>query len=179
MAWWTKPKRKTGGKSTKKRRPVSRQKALVRNMDQMASMYVRIRDNWTCVSCGKRQIPTKCKNPTGILKYVFNGHYPVNKVLTCSHYWGRSNKGLRWDLRLLDSLCLVCHQLIENNKTRDVRGFNYEQYMRVKLGDDTYDMIDRFDDMKKSVKYSLFELEALHRDLFNQLRELAKDKELL
>lgn len=97
---------------------------LVKELDAMISALVLKRANYTCVRCGKHYSPNK------------NGKYIG---LTCSHYWDRQYKSVRFELDNLDALCwMPCHkQKWEHDKQGE-----YRDYMLRKLGNEGYDRLE-------------------------------------
>lgn len=65
--------------------------------DRLFSLYIRTRDKWTCRRCG-------------------TFHEPPTSALHCSHFWGRGNRGTRWEPDNCIALCYGCHQYFESNK---------------------------------------------------------------
>lgn len=68
-------------------------KIKITKLDALFSQYIRRRDNFTCQRCKKQYTP-----PTS--------------ALHCSHFWGRSNKKVRWDEENADAHCYGCHQYL-------------------------------------------------------------------
>ena len=66
-------------------------KTTIRQSDKLFSLWVRVRDNWTCQRCGKQYTP-----PT--------------KALHCSHFQGRRKENTRFEPLNADALCYGCHQ---------------------------------------------------------------------
>jgi hypothetical protein len=135
-----------------------RRSETIKTLDDMFSIIVRVKANWTCVKCGKYFQPE------------YDNHFkPRNRLLTNSHYFGRGNIMLRWDLRNCDALCLFCHMKVENNKTMIVEGFCYKDFMVVKLTEIGYDKLE--EENRNRRKVTLFELSVLKSQMVGQLRE--------
>lgn len=66
----------------------------IKKLDRLCSEYIRTRDNWTCVRCGKR---------------------PTKQGLHWSHIFGRRYKIIRWDERNGVSHCFACHRWYGEN----------------------------------------------------------------
>ena len=81
----------------KPRREKTERKKLEDKLDHEFRWAVRERDGWICQG---RTI--KCKGPG--LAYI-----PPTSALQCSHYHGRSERHVRWDLDNGDSQCGGCH----------------------------------------------------------------------
>ena len=66
-------------------------------LDIVFSLLVRERADWTCECCGKE--------------------FPERKGagLHCSHYWGRRNRGTRWNGVNCFAHCFGCHQKLGSN----------------------------------------------------------------
>lgn len=75
--------------------------------DEVFSLWVRVRDNYTCVFCGRSKA---------------NGY-----MIQCSHFWGRGNKTTRFDPLNADALCAQCHMAHEGNKQGYYRDFKVGQ----------------------------------------------------
>lgn len=106
-----------------------RRKVLIGRLDNVVSLYVRLKSDFRCVACGR----------SGNVRFDVRG-LPTCQTMTCSHFHSRRKMSVRWDLDNLDCLCLGCHMRVENEKHDDtiVTGgnvFNYNQYMLKKLGD--------------------------------------------
>ena len=84
----------------------------------MFSKYIRSRDNYTCQRCGK-------VHPGG------------GRGLHCSHYWGRGRENTRFDPEDCIALCYGCHRIWGGDERSD-----YTAFMRRKLGDTGYDLLD-------------------------------------
>jgi 5-methylcytosine-specific restriction endonuclease McrA len=67
--------------------------------DILFSEYVRHRDDWTCQRCGK-------KFTQGV----------DSRGLHCAHVWfGRANKTTRWEPINCVSLCIGCHNQVDQS----------------------------------------------------------------
>lgn len=95
-------------------------KIEIAKLDSMFSKIVKKRDRYRCMLCGQR----------------FTENFPEG--LECSHYWRRSNKTTRFDLRNADSLCCLCHHLHEGKK----KGF-YRDWKIKQLGQEGFDDLER------------------------------------
>jgi len=81
------------------------QRIKISPADREFSIYIRTRDKWKCRRCGKYQ----------------------EGGLQCSHFWGRGNKGTRFEPDNCDALCYGCHSLWESNKQGANRDFKLKQ----------------------------------------------------
>ena len=103
---------------------------LIKDIDDIFSLYIRYRDNWTCKRCGRV-------------------HSECDKNLHNSHFFSRDDMGTRWDLKNCDSACglvikiksgksqlVSCHGIWEKTKNSE-----YEQFKREQLGDETYERL--------------------------------------
>lgn len=82
--------------------------------DKVFSDYIRKRDG-KCMRCGRTE------------------------NLTCSHYWGRSNSGTRYDPDNCDTLCwMPCHMGWEKQKQGD-----YMQFKLAQLGELKYNELEK------------------------------------
>lgn len=66
-------------------------KKIIPVLDDVFQMYIRYRDNWTCISCG-------CKYPVGD---KLNFH--------AGHYIGRGSYATRWDEENVNGQCKICN----------------------------------------------------------------------
>lgn len=86
--------------------------------DKLFSNYIRLRDSYTCVRCHTYYLP-----PT--------------KAIHNSHYWGRKNKGTRFDPENCDALCYGCHRLWGEDKD------SYREFKIKQLGQERFDALER------------------------------------
>ena len=93
---------------------------LVKELDTMVSAFILKKGKYTCVRCHKQYLPKQ-------------------RGLTCSHYWDRQYKSVRWDKDNLDPLCWrPCHsQKWEHDKQGE-----YKDYMLRKLGVKGYNKLE-------------------------------------
>jgi len=73
--------------------------------DKWFSLYIRMRDNWTCQRCGSY-------NPKGQQN---------------SHYFGRTRESVRFDEENCDTLCHGCHRYWEKEDREAYRVFKITQ----------------------------------------------------
>lgn len=74
-------------------------KIKIRRSDELFSIYIRTRDNWTCQRCGAYHEPwITAKGDLG------------NPALHCSHFKGRGKEATRFEPLNADALCYGCHQ---------------------------------------------------------------------
>ena len=66
-------------------------KKIIPVLDDVFQMYIRYRDNWTCISCG-------CKYPVGDKANLHAGHYI-----------GRGSYATRWDEENCNGQCKICN----------------------------------------------------------------------
>lgn len=111
--------------------PMYKRSKLVKSLDDIMSLIVRIRGDWTCIKC-KRTYPPVISRTTGL---------PAQNIMTNSHFFGRGHWATRYDFDNTDPMCLFCHAKVENHKYEDVEGFNYEEYMIKKLGQARLDVL--------------------------------------
>lgn len=152
-------------KKLKKLDPGYQRKKIIKKLDEVTSLIIRIKADWTCVKCKRKYTPV-------ISRYT---HLPAQNLMTTSHYWGRGESGTRWDEKNLDAMCIFCHQKIENHKHDETEGFNYETYMKQKLGLDAYDLLEY--QYRTGTKYSSFELQVLLSEKQKELDYLLKQYE--
>ena len=141
---------------------MSERSKIEHKLDSVFSGYIRYRDRWTCVLC-KTTHPEKSQN------------------LHNSHFWGRANRGTRWDERNCDALCgkvfknvsgrtilVSCHGKLEVEKQGAYRELKLKQ-----LGEDQY----RFLEMRARTvtKYPTCDLKIM-LDYFKNALEEEKEK---
>jgi 5-methylcytosine-specific restriction endonuclease McrA len=85
--------------------------------DKVFSLYIRTRDNWTCVRCGR-------------------AYEPPTTALQCSHFFGRRMESVRFDENNCDALCYGCHRFWEKEDREAYRDFKIKQ-----LGQAGFDML--------------------------------------
>lgn len=117
--------------------------------DQLFSLMIRERNGNKCVWCGKRA--------------------EDGWRLTCSHFWGRSDKSNRFNPINCDCLCFSCHDANESNKQGKYRDWKIQQ-----LGIDIYSSLERVHNQGYK-KYGAFEKQKLN----NILKEQYKNKDHL
>jgi len=85
----------TGGilMKTKKIKKPSRKK-VVKELDDAFQMYIRYRDNWTCICCGKE------------IKSFQEG---AKSIMHAGHYIDRGNYKTRWDEINVNAQCKDCN----------------------------------------------------------------------
>jgi len=94
------------------------------------SRFIRIRDKWRCVRCGRQ-------------------HEEGATTLGCSHYWGRRNESTRFDPENCDALCnMPCHRLWGGEGRADYTAFKKGQlgpkrYRALEKRSNTYAKKDR------------------------------------
>ena len=81
-------------------------------LDQLFSLYIRTRDNFTCQRCG-----VKSKN------------------VQCAHFIGRRNKNCRWREENCTTLCMGCHQYFHANPNLFV------EWTKKRLGERTFELL--------------------------------------
>ena len=82
--------------------------------------------------------------------------------LEASHYIGRRNFGVRWDLRNVHAMCRGCHREYHNNNPA------YQYFMSQRYGDDIFRLL--YIAQKEHIARGGFkdwEKEALHKELMN------------
>ena len=65
-------------------------KIRITQLDKLFSQYIRERADWKCERC-------------------FTQYQRGSRGLHCSHFWGRAKRGVRWDTRNGNSICMGCH----------------------------------------------------------------------
>lgn len=85
-----------------KRTTSTKKKITEKNLDDAVSLFVRNRDK-RCVRCGS------------------------DKALTCSHFYTRNARSVRWDLENLDTVCWGCHSYWERRKNGEYLDWKKKQ----------------------------------------------------
>lgn len=137
----------------------SERSKLIKEIDDVVSLIVRIKADWTCKKCHRRYEPE-----------MTSKGLPGQKLMTTSHYFSRGDISGRWNFDNLDAMDIFCHQKVENHKTDTIEGFNYEQYMIEKLGKDKFERLKLI--CTQTTKYSTAELGLLLMDYKKQLNLL-------
>lgn len=86
--------------------------------DKYFSLIIRSKANWTCELC-------------------FTEYEPPTTALHCSHFWGRGNKGTRWDEENAAALCFHCHQVFTANPEL------HRAFFLKRLGEKKYEALGR------------------------------------
>lgn len=118
--------------------------------DILFSKMIRERDDGKCIWCPK------------------NARQGWN--MTNSHYWGRADKGNRFNPLNCDTLCFTCHMDNESNKQGKYRTFKIKQ-----LGKKIYDEMERAH-YRGYKKYGKFEADLLNKILKEQYASKAHMK---
>lgn len=92
-------------------------KVKIDEADRLFSLYIRIRDKWSCVRCGKT-------------------YEKGNAALQNSHFYGRRMESVRFDPENCDALCYGCHRYWEKEDREAYREFKVKQ-----LGQKGYDLL--------------------------------------
>lgn len=140
--------------------PAYNRSRLIRSIDDIFSLLVRIKGNWTCVKCG-RTYPPVTSRITGL---------PAQNIMTNSHFFSRGNYALRWDYDNCDPMDIFCHQKVENHKKDTIEGFNYEEYVKAKIGDQKYMIMEQ--KAKMTMRYREPQLLEIKERLKMELIEL-------
>ena len=156
---WCNPRTKVGRALRQTGR--SERSKVIKEIDDVVSLIVRIKANWTCKKCNRYYEPEMTAK--GVLG---------QKLMTTSHYFSRGDISGRWDFDNLDAMDIFCHQKIENHKTETVGGFNYQEYMIQKLGAEKFERLRL--KCTETTKYSTAELGLLLMDYKKQLNALCK-----
>lgn len=149
------------GAVTAARERKSERTKIVEQLDDVFSLIIRIKGDWTCIKCKKRYDPSPDREGM-----------PRNGKMTNSHYFRRGSKGLRWDERNCDPMCIWCHQQIENAKGETIGTFNYKAYMIQKVGASQLDLMEY--QYHHTTKFSTPELKILLGQLKGELYRLLK-----
>jgi len=106
--------------------------------DVLFSDLVRDKCQWQCARCGRE-------------------HERKQNTMDTSHYWGRGNRGVRFDFENADGLCRYpCHQGKDSTNPRNfgweyqkqIKGYNgaeadgaYTAYKKKQLGEDRFNAL--------------------------------------
>ena len=117
--------------------------------DELFSLYIRIRDNWTCQRCG------------GYYKHRPQG-------LHCSHFMGRRKENTRFEPLNADSLCYGCHKYFTSHPAEhyawQVERKGQDTVDKITLMSNTYKKRDRVLEALYW-KQELVKLEASKKDI--------------
>lgn len=98
---------------------MARKKIKEKKLDEIFSLYVRTKHNWTCERCGTRIEP------------------PTNQI-QCSHFHSRTLRSVRFDEDNADCLCAKCHWFFEQRKTTD-----YADWKVQKMGKEKFEALKK------------------------------------
>lgn len=93
-------------------------KIKISRTDKLFSQYIRQRDKWKCIACGRN----------------FSDNHGG---LQCSHYWSRRHNSTRYDPENCDSLCFTCHQRWGGDYRDEYKAFKIKQ-----LGEQGYKALE-------------------------------------
>jgi len=125
--------------------------------DDIFSLYIRAKENFTCVLTGKRYRPPKEleKLNKKLFDKLNNPSFTSSQGLHCSHYFGRVNKSVRYDEDNADSFSMMKHQEYEEEKgeCKDCNApRKYKKFMIEKLGEEGFDNLTRKKNQIKQYK---------------------------
>jgi hypothetical protein len=85
-------------------------KITITPADRWFSLFIRFRDDWTCINCHRYCMRRKLNNPD----------LPMLKI-ECAHVYSRRHKSVRHDSDNAFALCFKCHGFYtgENNEWLD------------------------------------------------------------
>lgn len=118
--------------------------------DRVFSLIIRYRDDWTCQVC-KRQFE------------VGSGK------LSCSHFFGRRNKGTRWDEMNACAKCFTCHQYMGENPV------HFSDWIKARLGEQKY--LDLMRRAHSVTKFTTADMAFLYADMKKRLAGLKMEYE--
>lgn len=118
-------------------------RALIKKLDGLFSHYIRHRDGWKCIRCGKQ-------------------YHPPTNALHNSHFWSRRYMGARYQEDNCDAICYGCHRFIESDKQK---GSWYYEFKLKQLGEERFQMLEI--KAKGRSKFSILDLEIM-LDNFDQ-----------
>ncbi len=119
-------------------------------LDQLFSQVIRTRDNWTCQRCGR---------------YFPEGS---RQGLDCSHFFGRANRGTRWDEENACAHCRGCHAYFTANPIL------FTEWVQSRLGPERYQLLSVR--AHGVTKYTAWDLSVLKANLRARLAELEGQK---
>lgn len=124
-------------------------KVKIRKADKLFSLYIRERDGWKCVRCGKQ-------------------HDKSSKNFGVSHYYGRRHEATRFDPENVDSMCnLPCHSEWEHEKKE---GREYYNFKLKQLGQDRFDrlLLRKHISGTKDDAMTMLKIKAMMKELENE-----------
>jgi hypothetical protein len=120
-------------------------KKVVKQNDEIWSLIVRLRDNFTCRMCGK-----------------------ATKHVEAAHIIGRDNWNTRWDTRNGLSLCFYCHRFsIHGGRLTEEEKI---EFYKKAVGEETYENLLELS--KKPVKRNLTYAQAWNELLRQEFMKL-------
>jgi len=91
----------------------------LRKTDRLWTQYKRIKEKYMCQKCRRQYVPDNCAN------------------LHVAHFHGRGHENVRFDEENTLCLCgIPCHRYFDTHKTE------FKAFMRERLGDKAYDLLD-------------------------------------
>lgn len=136
----------------KKGKITSRRQSLIRKLDTVFSLYIRLRDTnsngyFFCISCGQMK-----------------SWYDAD----CGHYFSRARMNTRFDEKNCSAECKRCNRFSSDHLD------GYRTNLIRKIGEDEFDKLHIRANMAR--KWSEFELEELVKYYKAKCKELAKTK---
>jgi hypothetical protein len=94
---------------------------LIDKLDDLFQMCIRYRDNFTCITCGKK--------------------FPVGERIMChaGHYIGRGTYSTRWDEENVNAQCAGCN--LKQSKNDAEVWYKYEKALEAKYGKGTVERL--------------------------------------
>lgn len=114
--------------------------------DNVFSLCIRERSNWTCERCGK---------------YFIEGS---RQGLHCSHFYSRSYKGLRWFPGNACAHCFGCHQHLGGNP------IEFVDFQQQYLGEEKFELLRIM--ARKPTKISKLDKEFIHKHLLSEHKKM-------
>ena len=119
-------------------------KKLVKQLDDIFSLYIRERDNYTCVVCGKQK---------------------PNVVIQAGHYFSRKHYSTRWNEINVNAQCSGCNRYHNDDKEP------YREKMITKYGQVEFDKLYAI--YRKTTKFYDADLKYLIKVYKEKLKELS------
>lgn len=155
MFWKRKPKKDKKEKAPWERKAARAglsKPALIRKLDAIFSLYIRLRD----------------VNPDGFFRCPTCGRYLPFSKADCSHLWGRAHMSTRFDP---DNVVAECSY---DNRMNSSHLIKLSEYFKKRLGQQKYDLLQWKHNQTK--KWSLFELQELIKYYQGEVERLKKEK---
>ena len=114
-------------------------KGIKGKLDAIFSLFIRVRDKWTCQRCGKK------------LKKKSRGYH-------CAHFKRRGIQSTTWDPKNASGLCYGCHDYLDHHYQKKVDWY-IEKYGKRQYNE----VIKRSNQIRKYKEWEIINLIKLYQ----------------